>query len=254
MAIITLTTDFGLKGYYVAALKGTLLSRNPDINIIDISHQINPYDIVQGAFILRNAYRHFPKGSIHLLCVDNSNKQLSLIAFERDGHFFIGPDNGVFSLIFNELPRQCYRLEVKNGNSFPLNNALAKAVEHLTFGKPLLEIGLPTGKTERRIALQPVISTSQIRGSVIYIDHYDNVIVNIQRPLFEKVGNGRPFKLFFKRHDPIVQLSQNYHDVAIGETLCLFNAADHLEIAINMGQAASMLGLKLDDMVQVDFI
>lgn len=237
----------------MAALKGSLLRRNAELNIVDVSHQVKPYDIVQGAFILGNAYAHFPQGSIHLLCIDNAAAPLSLIAFQHNGHYFIGPDNGIFSLMFNELPAKCYRLDVPNNDPFPLKEALAQAVEHLTFGKPLLEIGLPAGKTERRIALQPVISPSQIRGSVIYVDHYDNVIVNIQRPLFEKVGNGRGFGLFFKRHDPIVQLSRNYHDVPVGDTLCLFNAADHLEIAINMGRAGSLLGLKLDDMVQVDF-
>ena len=117
----------------------------------------------------------------------------------------------------------------------------------------MLEIGLPVMEVERRIALQPVISTAQIRGSVIYIDHYENVIVNVQEELFERVRNGRDFQLFFKRHDPIVCMSNHYHDVNIGETLCLFNEAGYLTIAINMGKAASLLGLKLDDMVQIDF-
>ena len=97
------------------------------------------------------------------------------------------------------------------------------------------------------------MSTAQIRGSVIYVDHYENVIVNVQKELFERVRNGRHFQLFFKRHDPITQLSRQYHDVSIGETLCLFNDAGYLTIAINMGKAASLLGLKLDDMVQIDF-
>ena len=254
MRIITLTTDFGTAGYYVAALKGCLLQRNPELNIVDVSHHVKPYDIVQAAFILRNAFPNFPEGSIHLMCVDNSSLPLSLIAFEKDGHFFVGPDNGVFSLVFNEIPKNCFRIPLLRKGAFPLNEALAGAVEHLTYGKPLLEIGLPAGETERRIALQPVISTSQIRGSVIFIDNHDNAIVNIQRPLFEKVRNGRQFKLFFKRHNPIVKLSQNYHDEPVGEVLCLFNAANHLEIAINMGQAASLLALKIDDMVQLDFL
>lgn len=254
MPIITLTTDFGEAGYHVAALKGCLLERNPDLNIIDISHQVKPYDIVQAAFILKNAFHNFPEGTIHLMCVDNSSQPLSLIAFEQEGHFFVGPDNGVFSLIFEQLSPQYFRIPLLKNTAFPLNGALAEAVEHLTFGKPLLEIGLPAGETERRIALQPVISTSQIRGSVIFIDNHDNAIVNIKKGLFEKVQNGRNFKLYFKRHDPILKLSRNYHDVPVGETLCLFNAAGHLEIAINMGRGASLLGLKMDDMVQIDFL
>lgn len=253
MPLITLTTDFGEAGYYAPALKGCLLRRNPELNIVDVSHQVKPYDIVQAAFVLRNAYPNFPSGTVHLMCVDNSSQPLSLIAFEKDGHFFVGPDNGVFSLVFSEMPKKCFRLPLLRNSAFPLNEALADAVEHLTFGKPLVEIGLPAGEVERRIALQPVLSTSQIRGSVIFIDGHDNAIVNVRRPLFEKVRNGRAFRLYFKRHDPITKLSLNYHDVPVGEVLCLFNAADHLEVAINMGRAASLLGLKMDDMVQIDF-
>lgn len=254
MAIVTLTTDYGLKGYYLAALRGMLLSENPDVQLVDISHQVKPYDIVQGAFILKNAYHHFPTGSIHLISIDNLSSPLSLIVFEEDGHYFIGPDNGIFSLIFNPMPKNIFRLPLLRNNYFPFNEACSSAVAHITAGKPLIEIGLRAGEIEQRIALQPVISTSQIRGSVIYIDHYENAIVNIQQELFEKVRNKRRFQLFFKRHDPIVQLSRSYHEVSIGETLCLFNEAGYLTIAINMGKAASLLGLKLDDMVQVDFV
>jgi S-adenosyl-L-methionine hydrolase (adenosine-forming) len=100
--------------------------------------------------------------------------------------------------------------------------------------------------------LQPVISQNQIRGSVIHIDNYDNVILNITRDLFQKISKNRPFQLYFKRHDPITQLSNYYNDVPIGETLCLFNS-DYLEIAINMGKAAELLGLKIEDTVQINF-
>ncbi len=254
MKPVTLTTDFGLQGYYLAALKGAILEANPGLQIIDVTHQIKPYDIVQGAYVLQNAYHHFPEGTIHLISVDNLSAPLSLIAFQKDGHFFIGPDNGIFSLVFDQLPSDIYRLEKIRGDHFPLNPMAAQAIAHITSGKPLVEIGLPAGDTEERFALQPVISTSQIRGSVIYIDHYENAIVNIRQDLFEKVRNKRRFKLFFKRHDPIIQLSSNYYEVPIGETLCLFNSAGYLTISINMGKAASLLGLKMDDMIQVDFV
>ncbi len=254
MAMVTLTTDFGQKGYYLAALKGAILKESPDLQLVDISHFVKPYDIVQGAFILNNAYHHFPQGTIHLIAVNNISAPLSLIAFQHNGHYFVGPDNGIFSLMFDPVPEEVYRLEGGKGVPFPLNGLFAEAVAHVSSGKPLLEIGLPAGATERRIALQPVVSASQIRGSVIYVDHFENVVVNIKKDFFEKVRNKRRFKLFFKRHDPIEQLSRNYSDVPIGETLCLFNDAGYLTIAINMGKGASLLGLKLDDMVQVDFI
>ena len=253
MTAVTLTTDFGLKGYYLAALKGAMLGENPDVQLVDISHHVKPYDLVQGAFILKNAYHHFPKGTVHIISIHNLAAPLSMIAFQHDGHYFIGPNNGIFSLLFDPLPQNIYRLPMPKKEPFPFNSVCAEAVAHITSGKPMVEIGLKESATEERIALQPVMSTAQIRGSVIYVDHYENVIVNVQQELFEKVRNGRRFQLFFKRHDPITQLSQHYHDVNIGETLCLFNGASYLTIAINMGKAASLLGLKLDDMVQIDF-
>ena len=88
---------------------------------------------------------------------------------------------------------------------------------------------------------------------MVYIDKFENVILNIQRELFERIGGGRPFELFFKRHSPIVELSVNHYDVTVGEMLCRFNSADLLEIAINMDKAASLLGMKVEDTVQVDF-
>ncbi|NJN34013.1 MAG: SAM-dependent chlorinase/fluorinase [Saprospiraceae bacterium] len=132
-------------------------------------------------------------------------------------------------------------------------NCLVKAVRHLVQELPLTDLGAPVEDMVQRITFQPVISPSQIRGAVIYIDHFDNVTVNITRELFERVGRGRQFQLYFRRHDPITKLSTHYNDVPIGETLCLFNS-DYLELSINMGKAAEMLGLKIEDTVQIDFM
>lgn len=253
MRIVTLTTDFGLDDYYVAQLKGALLSQSPALQIIDISHNVNPYDIVQGAFVLKNTYPNFPPNTIHVITVNNSADGMSLICFKHVGQFFIGPDNGIFSLIFNELP-EVWRLDEKHEIGLNLQQTLSKSVHHLASGLPVNEIAVPAGEIVQRIAIQPVLSHSQIRGSVIYVDHYENVVINIPKDLFEKVRNGRRFALFFKRNDPITLVSDHYTDVEVGETLCLFNSAGFLEIAVSMGKASSLLGLKLDDMVQIDFL
>ncbi len=252
MQIVTLTTDFGLDDYYVALLKGALLQQSSSLRIIDITHNVKPYDIVQGAFVLKNAYASFPVGTIHVITVNNSPEGKSFICLEHAGQVFIGPDNGIFSLIFSEMP-SAWRLDHNDDSPFAIHKTLASAVQHLASGSPVFEVGQPAGNTVQRIALQPVLSPSQVRGAVIYIDHYENVTINVTKELFEKVRNGRKFALYFKRNDPITVLSRHYTDVAVGETLCLFNAAGFLEIAVCMGKASSLLGLKLDDMVQVDF-
>ena len=255
MPIVTLTSDFGWNDYYVALIKGAILCENQDINIIDISHNINNYDIVQGAFILKNSYKSFPKGTIHILSVNNFyNKKRRFLAIRYDDHFFVGPDNGIFSLLFENPPRDIYKLDFQNKGSFPLKNVFAKAAGHIANKMPFNEIGIPTGEVVERITFQPVISATQIRGAVIHIDTYENVVVNISRKLFEKVWDQRPYEISFRRSDPLKKINNNYYDVAIGETLCRFNSADFLEIAINMGKASSMLGLKIEDTVQIDFL
>ncbi|MEL6864658.1 MAG: SAM-dependent chlorinase/fluorinase [Bacteroidota bacterium] len=254
MPIITLTSDFGLQDYYVAMIKGSLLSCSEQLQIIDITHNIKNYDIVQGAFVLKNAYSSFPKGSIHLISVNNFyRKDAVFLAIRHDDHYFVGPDNGIFSLMFGEDMEAVYEITYDIKQAFPLSAIFAGTVEHLISGKPFNEIGIPVESIEERISFQPVITQSQIRGTVIHVDHYENVIVNISKELFDQVRKRRPFSIQFKRHQAIKKLSRRYSDCPIGETLCLFNSAGYLEIAINMGKASSMLGLLPEESVHIDF-
>jgi S-adenosyl-L-methionine hydrolase (adenosine-forming) len=256
MTIITLTSDFGVQDHYVAKLKGTLLSYHAALNIVDITHNIKNYDIVQSAYAVRHTYSSFPKGSIHLVSVNNFYaSHCQYLAIRYDGHYFIGPDNGVFSLIFGHQPSDIYTITSDFSENLLLNlsHIYAKAVAHIIENEAFETIGTTTPQLIERISLQPIIGPTQIRGSVIHVDNYENVILNINRELWGRYAYYRHFALFFKRHEPITQLSSSYNEVAIGETLCLFNTADHLEIAINLGKASSLLGLSIDDTVQLDF-
>lgn len=255
MPIVTLTSDFGWKDYYLPMIKGAILCRNEQIQIVDITHDIPSYDIVQAAFIFKNCWKSFPAGTIHLISVNDypENKEQSFVAIAYQKHFFIGPNNGVFSLIFDKIPSSAYQLENKPQKRFPLAEVYANAVGHLAAGRPVHEIGFPAKDFFQRITFTPVQSHSQIRGAVIHVDQFENVILNISKTVFEQVGQGRDFSLYFKRHDPINVLSERYQDVEVGEILCLFNSASLLEIAVNMGKASSLFGLKVEDTVQIDF-
>lgn len=255
MQLVTLTTDFGVQDYYAGALKGALLRRSPDLQLVDISHAIKPFDIVQGAFVVQNAYPEFPEGTIHLIgvnCVYDA--QFRFLAARKDGHYFLAPDNGLLTLLFGQLPETEVReLPAPIQQHFPVKKTFADAVDHITSGKPFDMLGSPAGPVLQRISLQPVITPGRIRGTIIQVDNFENVVVNIGRDVFEKNGNGREFSLFFKRNDPITRLCQNYCDAPVGEPLCLFNSAGLLEIAVNMGRAATLLGLKVEDVVEVVF-
>lgn len=254
MTIVTLTSDFGQRDYYLPLIKGAILSQNAQLQLVDITHQIPSYDIVQAAFIFKNAWHSFPKGTIHLISVnDYYQENCQYLAIQYHGHYFIGPDNGLFTLIFPDKAITAYVLESPSGTSSPLHQVYAKAIGHLSSGENFEKIGPAAESLVQRITFLPVVQPSMIRGSVIHIDRFHNAILNIDRELFERIGHGRSFQLLFKRNDPITSLSKHYHEVPIGEVLCLFNAANYLEIAINMGRAAELLSIKVEDTVQIDF-
>lgn len=255
MQFITLTTDFGTQDFYVGALKGALLRRVPALHLVDISHHIPPFDIVRGAFVLANVWREYPEGSIHLLGVNCVYQQgFRFVAARHGGHFFLAPDNGLLSLLFPNLePGDLRNLVADPSEHFAVKNIFAEAVAYLAEGKPFEELGEHAAPLLERISIQPVITPTRVRGTVIHVDNFENVVLNIRREVFETAANGRPFSLFFKRNDPITQLSGNYCDVAVGEQLCLFNMAGYLEIAVNMGRAATLFGLKVEDVVEIVF-
>lgn len=253
--LFTLTSDFGTQDFYAGALKGALLRQCPEARLVDISHAIKPFDIVQAAFVVQHAYPEFPEGTVHLIgvnCVYDA--QFRFVAARHKGHYFIAPDNGILTLLFEQLPEADVReLPLSENGHFPVKNAFAAAAAKLGAGQPLESLGSPAGPLLQRISLQPVLLPGRIRGTVIHIDNFENVVINIRRDVLEKAANKRTFSLYFKRNDPITLLGNNYCDVPVGEPLCLFNSAGFLEIAINMGRAASLLGLKVEDVVEVVF-
>jgi hypothetical protein len=255
MPFVTLTTDFGAQDYYVGALKGAMLSRAPELSLVDISHEIKPFDIVQGAFVVANIWKEFPENTIHLIGVNCVYQpDFRFVAARHNGHYFLAPDNGLLTILFQNIdPVNLRTLPASAEEHFAVKNVFAHAVAHLAAGNPFDELGEYPAPLLERISIQPVITPTRIRGTVIHVDNFENVVVNIRRETFEKALNGREFSLFFKRNDPIVKLSGNYCDVPMGEQLCLFNAADFLEIAVNMGKAATLLGLKVEDVVEVVF-
>jgi S-adenosylmethionine hydrolase len=254
--LVTFITDFGTRDYYMGMIKGAVLCQHRATEFIDITHNVKSFDIVQAAFILKNIYSSYPEGTIHVVSVNNYySKSRRIIGFEYKGQYFVGPDNGVFSLIFkNEIP-QAYQLEEDLETAFSIKDVFANAIRHIANREPMEAIGTPVDKIVQRITLQPVINRYQIMGSIIHIDNYENCVVNVSKTLFDRVrGDRKHFAFYFRRNNPIIKLSQHYFDAPVGEPLCIFNSAGYLEIAINMGKASSLLNLNLEDTVQIDFI
>jgi hypothetical protein len=257
MAIITLTTDLGDKDIYQAALKGSILKLLPTASIVDITHNVSAFNVQQAAFILKNSFHYFPDNTVHLIGIDTVyNKEAKFLAVQYRNHYFVGSDNGIFSLMFSSDPDEIVEINIMQDLKFlhfPLADIFVKAACHLANGGKPKDIGLPLENIEKKMNLQPVIEKNLIKGAVIYVDSLQNVITNITKEFFNQVQQGRQFTLSFKRNETISHLSWYYNEVPEGEKLCLFGISDHLEIAINKGNAAGLLGLSLGDTVIIDF-
>jgi S-adenosylmethionine hydrolase len=275
MAIITLTTDFGYKDHFVGAIKGTIYNELEDAKIVDISHAISPFNIQECAYILKNSYHAFPKGTIHIVGVDAErtveNQHLAVFV---DGHYFILANNGVSSLITAEIkPDKVVEIQLPNPNPgvFPVIEVFVKVACHIARGGTLEVVGKKFSDLKEVKEFAPRITNNgdTIVGNVIYIDNYGNVISNIRKGLFEAYRKGRDFELI-ARNKKITEIVNNYSQIinfdldrgqrkGPGDLLALFNSANYIELAIyksdpnTVGGASTLLGLDYRDTITINF-
>ena len=275
MAIVTLTTDFGHKDHSVSVIKAALIHQISDLTIIDISHQISPYNPSETAYILKNAFRAFPKGSIHIVGVESEWTPENIhIAIEFEGHFFIGADNGILSMVLENLKAtKIVEINIHKSivTSFPVLDVFVSVAAHISRNGALEVIGKPIVKIKELTNINPVVNRegNQILGSVIYIDNYGNLVTNIKKTYFEEIRKTRNFIIFartvkfkniYKGYSEAIDFSlpRNKRDED-GKKLALFNSANHLELAVyksnpqTVGGASSLFGLDYRDPVTIKF-
>lgn len=274
MSIITLTTDFGLKDHFVGALKGKILSKHSEVQIIDISHDIDLFNITEASYVIKSAYTSFPEGTVHLIGVDSertiANKHVVL---QYNNHYFVCADNGILSLLLQkEKPQSLVEITIADrleSNASDIDIFVAVA-SHLAKGGSLNAIGVEMEhlKPINEIQANTESDKNSIKGNIIYVDHYGNCVTNISQTMFYEIGNDRSFEIKFGTKK-IKKIHHSYSDFTVrenytlkdyeGEKLALFNEAGFLEIAIyksnpnTVGSAHSLLGLKYRDVVTVDF-
>lgn len=248
MPLVTLTSDIGNRDYLAGAVKATLLQINPEFQIIDISHNIAPFNYPQAAYLCRSAIRNFPPFTYHILLINLFEKKPEqlLLAFHNE-QYFLCADNGLLTMILEEKPEMVIGIplsEEADKNTIHCTAVMGKAIQRLVNGDSLSSIGEPDVNYIQKNHLRPLLDKNWIEGQIIFIDNFENVIVNITQQQFEEQRNGRKFKIVFKRDEEIGNISRSYADVPEGEKLALFNSAGYLEIAINKGNAAGLFGLK----------
>ena len=260
MPIITLTTDLGTVDHYVSAVKATILRQLDNANIVDISHDIPSFNIMHAAFVLKNVYQEFPAGSIHIIGVNaETNEDNSHLAVYANGHYFVGTDNGIFSLLLDLKPDKIVEITTtreSDNENFPVKDVFAKAACHIARGGTLEIIGTEIKQFSKEFAkLEALHDKNSIRGSIIHIDHYGNAITNISQRLFKDVAKGRTYtiNLGSKEHYSLNTIKRKYNEVQAGDAVALFISTDLLTISINNGSASSLMGLHINDTVRIEF-
>ena len=248
MPLLTLTSDIGPQDFLVGAIKGQLLSANPNFNIVDISHNLSPFNYPQAAYVCRNAIKNFPENTFHLVLVnlfDQRPEHLLLIKYNNQ---YIGcADNGLITMILEEVPKEIVALPLNKSaqkNTLYCASVFAQAFDQVLAGEPFESIGDTTVSIEVKNPLRALLGNNWLEGQIIFIDNFENVIINITKEEFEEQRRGRSFKIVFKRDEIIDKISETYADVTESEKLALFNSAGYLEIAINKGNAAGLFGLQ----------
>ena len=275
MPIVTLTTDFGHKDYSVSVIKGALIQQISNVRIIDISHEISPYNPSETAYILKNAFQSFPKGSIHIIGVESEwTPENSHLVMEFQEHYFISSDNGVLSLIKEDfVATKIVEINIheKVISAFPVLDVFINVAAHIARNGKLEVIGKSITEIKELTNIKPVINKdkNQILGSVIYIDNYGNLVTSIKESLFHEVGKSRSFTIF-ARSVKFKKIYKSYSQAINfklpkekreedGKKIALFNTAGHLELAVyksnplTVGGAGSLFGLGYRDPVTVQF-
>ncbi len=255
MAVITLLTDFGDKDYYVGLFKGDLYTSSPSAKIVDISHAIPPYDIVTAAFFLKNVYAHFPVGTIHIARVyEQGLGKQKIIAAKYQNHYFIAPDNGLLTMVFDDKPDLIVEVDMKQAKLNTLEDYYCRVVKEITFNHNIGGIGVATSKYVEKKALMPVIQEDKIIGNVIHIDNFGNVITNIRKEEVRRFSGDKQIRINYRKTDFIDHIVENYTDVPQSYGLARFNASGYLELCINCGNAAGLFGLAKGDQIQILFV
>lgn len=274
MSVITLTSDYGLIDHRVASMKGKILSWSEEVKVVDITHNIMAYNLLQTAYIVRNAYKFFPEGSIHIISVDSFyHKSRKNLITKIDGHYFISADNGITNLMFYDIkPEVIYEITLNNRFddkvSFPSADIFVPAAMHLYKGGLPEVIGRKI-KQIKEISFPRAIyneNEKMIVGEVMYIDNFGNVVSNISRKFFEKYAVvSENFTVKF-RNIVLTKIFDQYTDVVTdwsrepefhGKSAVIFNDIDLLEITIYKGSvlngASSLFGMNTGEKIYVEF-
>jgi S-adenosyl-L-methionine hydrolase (adenosine-forming) len=247
---IALLTDFGTRDHYAGAMKGVILGLCPDATLVDITHDIAPHDVLSGALELAAVYKYFPQGTIFVVVVDPGvGSARRGMAAETAGYRFVAPDNGVLTLVLREAPpkkivelteRRYARATVSR--TFEGRDRFAPAAAWLAKGVELTALGRSMPAWHQLDVPQPAVSDTEIAGEILRVDRFGNLVTNIDRALFDRFAATGAIDITAGTHK-VGKVVATYAEAEPGAVCALFGSSDHLEIAVNGGNAAAALAL-----------
>lgn len=255
MPIITLTSDLGFLDPHVPATKGYLQGQLPHYQIVDISHEIPAFFYTKAAFILKNSFRSFPKGSIHIVAVEGDFvKPVQFVAAFLDGHYFITKNTGLISMLSDNKPDWAVGLEIPNAEALkcPIKDILAPVAIKIAQETPINQLGKSIELVQKKFR-DPVLKPDTIIGNIIHFTHHQNAVTNIHRKHFKKYTDFNSCKIHYGRNGYFDKIYNSYHDVVEGETCCFFGMDMLLEFGIHGGKGKSLLSLSEDRNIWIEF-
>ena len=255
MSLITIISDFGYSDHYAAALKASIYKLNSNLNVVDITHDIKKFNISHAANTIRNVYKDFPDGSIHFICVKASEKKERIVVVKINDHYFISYDTGIFSLIDLKENYTAVSVDYSILSSFPEKSIMGPIAVKLAVNNDISTIGKPIMNLNKRFFPTVNVSNNNLKGNILRIDHYGNLITNIHLDDFDKliVKNSENFEIIIGI-EKLIEINKTYSDVNAGELFALFNSNQFLEIGMNLGNASKLLGMKEDDPISINFL
>lgn len=255
MQVISLISDYGNKTYYAAALKAKLLSVLPSAILVDISHNLPPFDLIQTAFLLQSCLPDFTQETVHLIAVDtNLDLHKQVLVGKLNNHWFITVDNGLLSMISDNWDA-IYTLkntEINTADLSPEKNVFVDVAAKLFSQEPKENYLVATEANVVVNNLKPVVEINQIRATIVHVDGYDNAISNLSKPDFISWIGQHKYTIYVKGKTVISSVSSNYTQTQPGDAVAVFNERGWLEVALNRGNGSSLLGLKLGDQIIIE--
>ena len=246
MPILTLTTDIGQRDYLVGAIKGQFVNLLPTVNICDITHYLSQTNFPQAAYTCNNAFKFYPAGSFHLVIVNLFESPVKyLLVAKYHNQYIICPDNGLLTMIIGNKPEEMIAIPLtKQSTLLQMTQVVAETVARIHQTGNLFAGGDAISHIVEKYPLRATLGPDWMEGQILFIDNFENVVINITREEFLERRNGRNFKIVFKRNETIDQISDNYTSVSESEKLAWFNSAGYLEIALRNGNMAGLFGLQ----------